>query len=552
MLEVIGKFFSHTLRVLAIVVAIIFCTTGLKGCMTESETESLTVLSLQSSDVVKYHVGNVPVRTIVSSSNVEEPVDIVYFGTNESFEKYSKEFEFLETVTINTVIPLDLYIPYNGKLETEAKFSEIIDGIIEGKYIISDVNGDVGYLDYNLNGDKAYAFYTLLFNYFSEGKSSKNLTDEQREDVINKVKNFVEEHPSINTGKFATFNSDLVNNDTCITVKFKQKVFAERTIGVVTENGKKYLDEVINQFKEDDEFASLGLISCESMDLIGNFIDTNVVDFSYNSEMEWEAGAFFLIIIWGIISGIVLIISIAITIDDSFEFYVWMDIDRLFGSGLTLVSLLFNGYWFVVILAISWVAVLLHFEDWIDDLAWEFSYSFGTIGKNISNCFDTIKENISNWIADRKKKKEEKAEALEKAKTILDEIGEENGAEYLKVWNTLDELKKFNEELGINTSVWENISTYMQIYPSSLPLISKLLGEKSVVCVLNAYRDLPRDENGKLRSEFELKDRTKTVLMKLNKVTEKRFEEKKKVFHMDTNAWLSLAESELNNEIDVE
>lgn len=536
MLKLFKRFLFTALRISAIVFVISLCLISLNRCCSESKDEPITVLNINSSFTFENHVDQIPVKTIVSNSNVEENVDIVHFGTTESFTNYSEEFEALESVSVHKKIPICLYLPrsiYSTDSRIEISFESLIDGIINNKNwsdLIKYADKSPILLNYDVSNETGYAFYTLLFDYFSDGKASDRLSSAEREDVINKMKNFIKEHPSTlitanNKDNVASFYK---STDYYKLVYFSKDVVLETKFFAVTETGKKYLSTITEQYLNDQNLANANLVSCENLDVINAFMETDVTPFEHQSSMESKEGEIIARVIWGIFSGFTMLLF-PLFMEEDYDLR-WIDTDVIAGSAFTGIACIFSPNVIVFIGAgIGWFIFALYADEWFTD------------------CRDCFSETLGEY----KRLKEEKAKAAQKSQEMLKKIGEDNADVYKNISSLIDEMIWYNEKLGVKPDVWKDIKKFLVDNPSSISKISSLF-DTSVRLMLEVLEELPKDEQGNIKTDFERLARIKTLLDGINQVTADNFKDKKKWHHMDMDASLNIIEANLKNKINLD
>lgn len=532
MLELFKRFLFTALRISAIVFVISLCLISLNRCCSESKDETITVLNINSSFTFKKHVDNIPVKTIVSNSNVEGNVDIVHFGTTESFTNYSGEFKALESVSVHKKIPIALYLPrsiYSTDTSIEISFESLIDGIINNKNwsdLIKYADKSPILLNYDVSNETGYAFYTLLFDYFSGGRASDKMSLAERDDVINKMKDFIKEHPSTlitanNKDNVASFYQSTSYYEL---VYFSKDVVLETKFFAITETGKKYLSGITEQYLNNQNLANANLVSCESLDIINTFMETDVTPFEHESSMDSKAGEIIVRIFWGIVSLATLGVTLA-----ELEEFGWIGADVIAGSVFTVIACIFSPNNIVFIgSGIGWIIFALWSDEWFSD------------------CRDCFSETLE----EHKRRKEEKAKATQKSQEMLKKIGEDNADIYTNVLTVIDEMIWYNEKLGVKADVWKDIKKFLIDNPSSLSKISSLF-DTSVRLMLEVLEELPKDEQGNIKTDFERLTRIKTLLNGINQVTADNFKDKKKWHHMDMDASLNIIEANLKNKIDL-
>lgn len=536
MLELFKKFLLTALRIFAIVFVISFCLISLNRCSSESKDETITVLGLNTTYTVKEHVDNIPVKTIVANSNVEEDVDIVIFGTKESFEKYSEEFEILESTSVHKKIPISLYLPvgiYYSRYGSEISFDSLIDGIINNKNwsdIINSADDSPILLNYDVSNEKGYAFYTLLFDYFSGGRASNKLTLAERDEVIHKMENFMKEHPSTiisgnNKDNVASFSHLVI---TCTQIFFSKDVVLETKFAAVSENGKKYLEDITEQYLNAENLANQNLVSCESMDVINTFMETDVTPFEHRSSMEnTELDIFIrvLLSVAGFMLGIANIITLVMDEEVPDEFSG----DIIAGSAFTILACIFSPNVPVFIGGgIGWLIFALWCNEWYSD----------------------CEDRILVATIEREKRQNEKDKATQERLYMLKKLGEGNPDDYNKVLGEVDKMIKYNENLGVNADIWKNIKQFLIDDPSSITRINGLF-DASVKLMLEVLDELPKDGLGNIKSDFDELDRIKNVLSQINQVTSDNFKDKKKWHHMHISTKLSVIEERLKGNIKI-
>lgn len=536
MLKLFKKFLFTALRIFAIVFVISLCLINLNRCSSESKDETITVLGLNTTYTVKEHVDDIPVKTIVSNSNVEEDVDIVHFGTKECFEKYSEEFEILESTSVHKKIPLSLYLPtsiYYNNGTVELSFDSLIDGIINNKNwsdIIKYAAESPILLNYDVSNEAGYAFYTLLFDYFSGGRASNKLTVAERDEVIHKMESFVKEHPSTiisgnNKDSVASFSYLGVS---CIQIFFSKDVVLETKFSAVSENGKKYLEDITEQYLNGENLVNQNLVSCESMDVINTFMETDVTPFEHRSKMDDKVGEIFIRAFLGIAGFIIAcidIIYLAMDDEEPGEFHG----DLIAGSIFTVFACIFSPYVPVFIGGgIGWLIFALWCNEWYSD--------------------------CEEWLLvaelEREKRQDEKDKATQERLYMLKKLGEGNPDDYNKVLGEVDKMIKYNENLGVNNDIWKNIKQFLMDDPSSISRINGLF-DASVRLMLEVLDELPKDGLGNIKSDFDELDRIKNVLSQINQVTSDNFKDKKKWHHMHISTKLSVIEERLKGNIKI-
>ena len=207
-------------------------------------------MSYQSDMHFGNHLNNViPIKTIASDSILEE-VDIVYFDSLYKYKENKDKFEILDSVSVYT--PLVVYVPQNLTTRIsgiKVDFSDIID-FIESEEITNNVLIERKSIQMDkLEERSIFAFYTLLFNYYSNGKTPEELSANELEEIVQKLRAFVKDNqgksePSVIFSKYKGIK------DGYVYFHFNETTLVEEVLVAVSENGAKYLKEMQEIFSQ--------------------------------------------------------------------------------------------------------------------------------------------------------------------------------------------------------------------------------------------------------------------------------------------------------------
>lgn len=510
MKNAVSKIFWTIVRVVCFSALATFILMSVAKCTVEVPDEAITIFSYsENNDNFKSH-NSIPVKVIASNSNTDIDADIVYFPTDATYEAYKGNFNELESVRFCNVACL--YIPNNFS-HLDLDFNSIVK-MIDEDVLSKDVLSDIK-LKFDFSSKEEPAFLELLFNCFSNGSSYDELPEEERGNIISRMKSFISKNDQIETTTPIIFS---INNGTKEEYYRKElstsAVVSERLVAV-TKHGEKYLEYVKEEYFIENGISNCKIISSLPGNVVNEFSDGNF-DYEINTVHDRDGFFFYLI---GFAAVIVFLMVFAAMVYIADEDSMW-PFSFIVIFPIIVANLIWKSYFVNSVVTAIFVIVELRVAEFYD------------IGKE-----------FEKLMAIKKEEKAKKVEELLKAKELAQKCGEENVGTYDRVLGKLDNMIDFCQILNVDAGVWQEVKSFIQNKPNSISIMKNII-DNNVNFMLEIYyqfSDIKEDDEKVLE--------VKETLDQLNDAVMEDFEDKKKLVYGDINACIRQVRLNLQSRI---
>lgn len=519
MKESLSKIFLTAIRIVIISFLVTFLFMSLAQCTIEQTDETVTVLSYSANnDNFDYHFNSIiPVKVIATNSKTDISADIVYFPTDTIYEEYKDNFKELKSIRICNVaclyVPEDLYSKYDWNFNNIIKVIEE-DKIIDGTWHNPDVSIR---LDIDLGSKEAPAFLELLFNYFSGGISYNELSNEDRIEIISKMKDFITKNESLDKGETIVFSiNDNKPDGNYVKVSLDiSSVISERLLAI-TEHGEKYIEDIKEEYFMENGMSNCKIISSLPSSVIKEF-SAGSFDYEINTVYDEENSVGFYLL--GILLALTSFFLVFVALETGDEFF-WLA-GCFLAVFIHIVSILVSkSYEAAIVITIGWFIIEIFLNEF---------YGLGP-------AFEELKKDNEN----------KKAKALErelKEKEFSEQFGEGNLGTFNRVIGKVDDMINFCKELEVNDSVWMEIKSFIQDKPKSISIMKNIIDENVnfMLMIYSSLSDIKEDEEKMLE--------VKELLVGVNEAVSDDFEDKKKLFYGEINACIKHIKANLQGRI---